>query len=203
MVAVLRRTTPTRRLVPAFGIAIMLAACGAPPEPLPTAPPEALVSAPPSGYAYPSGSAPSYAPSYPLPGASLPAVGYPRYPTLPTYPVTPLPTVTATRATPAPPPAPRCTNGPTAAQVLAVVKGKPGIPADEQLKVWDGPFCSKSWQFTTMGVGEKDNDKVDPLLVVTDGKPSALTVVEAGTDVCSDHVQNAAPPGIRVLACGF
>jgi hypothetical protein len=199
MNAVLRRTTPMRRLVPAIGVAVMLAACGAPPKPLPTAPPEPLVSAaPPSGYAYPSGPVPSY----PLPGASLPAVGYPRYPTLPTYPVPTLPTVTATPTTPGPAPAPRCTNGPTSAQVLAVVKGKPGIPTDEQLKVWDGPFCSKSWQFTTIGVGEKDNDKFDPLLVVTTGKPSALTVVEAGADVCSDHVQNAAPPGIRVLACG-
>jgi hypothetical protein len=38
--------------------------------------------------------------------------------------------------------------------------------------------------------------------VVTTGQPSALTVVEAGGDVCSSHVENAAPSGIRVLACG-
>ena len=189
----LRTTTLARRLLPAIGVVVMLAACGAPPEPLPTAPPEAFDSAaPPSGLG----------PSYPLSGGSLPANGYPTYPTLPTYPVPTLPTVAATPTTPAPAPAPRCTSGPSAAQILAVVKGKPGIPADQQLKVWDGPFCSGTWQFTTLGVGAKDNDQVDPLLVVTNGKPSALRVVEAGADVCSDHVQNASPPGIRVLACG-
>jgi hypothetical protein len=200
---VVRTTILARRLLPGIGLAMAIAACGSPPEPLPTGPPEAPAStapasAAPSVSAYPS----DPALSQPFPGGSLPAVGYPRHGTVPTYPVPTPPTAAVTPTPPPPSPAPRCTSGPTATQVLAAVRGKPGIPTGEQLRVWDGPFCAKTWQFTTMGVGEKGNDKVDPLLVVTTGKPSALTVVEAGADVCSDRVQRAAPPGIRVLACG-
>ena len=40
-------------------------------------------------------------------------------------------------------------------------------------------------------------------MVVATGKDATLTLVAAGSDVCSDQVQTAAPPGIRVLACGF
>jgi hypothetical protein len=67
-----------------------------------------------------------------------------------------------------------------------MVKGKPGIP-DSELAVHAGPYCSGSWQFTELELA---------------GKPAALTVVEAGADVCSDRVQHDAPPGIRVRACG-
>jgi len=86
--------------------------------------------------------------------------------------------------------------------VLAVIKGKPGIP-NEQLEVHDGPYCSGSWQFTALEIAGKSPDEVEPLLVVTTGKPTALTLVEAGADVCSLRVQQDAPPGIRVRACGF
>jgi hypothetical protein len=86
--------------------------------------------------------------------------------------------------------------------VLAIIKGKPGIP-DEALDVHAGPYCSGSWQFTEFEISGKSADEVEPLLVVTTGKPSALALVEAGADVCSDRVQGDAPPGIRVRACGF
>ena len=103
--------------------------------------------------------------------------------------------------TPPPTPAPRCTGGPTRAQVLAVVKGRAGMP-DEDLAVTEGPYCSGTWQFTIVGIAGQDDDAVEPLLVVTTGRPSALRVVEAGTDVCTDRVSADAPPGIRVRACG-
>jgi hypothetical protein len=67
--------------------------------------------------------------------------------------------------------------------VLAVVKGRPGIP-DDNLDVTEGPYCAGSWQFTILGIAGQDEDSVEPLLVVTSGRPSSLTVVEAGTDVC-------------------
>jgi hypothetical protein len=177
------------RLLPAVGAVVVLAGCGTPPEPLPTAPPKTygIPSAPPSGSGYPSGVVPSYPP---------PTGGFPAYPT-PTYPAYPTATTPTPAATTGPPPAPNCTNGPTKAQVLAVVKDNPGIPPNTRLVVQGGPYCAGTWQFTTLG-----KPGADPLAVVTNGKPTALKLVELGQDVCSDHVQHAAPVGIRVWACG-
>lgn len=126
-----------------------------------------------------------------------PVAPLPTYPTLPP----PAPRPATTPATTGPKPAAKCTSGPTGAQVLAVVRGKPGIP-DSELDVHAGPYCSGSWQFTELELAGKTEDQVEPLLVVTTGKPAALTLVEAGADVCSDRVQRDAPPGIRVRACG-
>jgi len=177
----------------------VLAGCGEPPQPLPTAPPEAHGVVP-SDSAVPSFAAPTM-PG--LPTGGLPPGGLPTYPAggLPTYPaVTTTPPTTPPSPTPSP--AAKCSSGPSGAQVLAVVKGKAGIP-DAQLEVHAGPYCSGSWQFTELEIVGKGDDEVDPLLVVTTGKPEALSLVEAGADVCSDRVQNEAPKGIRVRACGF
>jgi hypothetical protein len=173
--------------------AAVLAACGSPPRPLPTAPPPARVSAFPS--AQPS------LPGLPTTVVTPPPIAGPppTYPTLPPAATTRPPATTP--PTTGPKPAARCTSGPTGAQVLAAVAGRPGIP-DTQLDVHAGPYCSGSWQFTELELSGKTADQVDPLLVVTTGKPAALTVVEAGADVCSDQVQQA-PAGIRVRACGF
>jgi hypothetical protein len=186
MMAVLRVMAVVIRLAAA---AVLLAACGAPPEPLPTAPPEAAGSA----------AAPS---TYP-PAATTRAYPQPT-PTLaiPTYPTATLPTVTIAPTSPPPSPAPKCAHGPTAAQVIAVVRAQPGIPTGPTLDVKQGPFCAGRWQFSVVGEAGKTLDQVDPLLVVTTGRPSALSVVEAGADVCSSHVEDAAPTGIRVRACG-
>jgi hypothetical protein len=191
--AVLRITVLVARLLPVVGAMMVLGGCGEPPQPPPTGPPPDFSnpSSVPSG-GFPSGGVP--APTYSLPG------GYPTYqnPAYPTYPA--YPTVTPSSPAPTgPPPAPKCTNGPTAAQVLAAINGKPGIPESAKLVVKSGPYCGGTWQFTT--VGESGSD-FDPLQVVTNGKPSALKLIEAGADVCSDHVHDAAPTGIRVWACG-
>ena len=192
------------RLVAVALVAAVPAGCGSPPRPLPTAAPQG--SAQPAESTIPSFGVPS-APIGTLPPGAVPPGGLvtpPPLATLPTY--APYPTLTTTPPTtppsPTPSPAPKCTNGPTGAQVLAVVKGKPGIP-DEDLTVHAGPYCSGSWQFTELEIKGKDDDEVEPLLVVTTGKPSSLTLVEAGADVCSNRVQDDAPKGIRVRACGF
>jgi hypothetical protein len=199
MSPVLRVIAFAARLVPVVGALALLAACGSPPEPLPTGPPEVYGTGPaPSGAGgYPSGGAPSMPP----PTAGLPTAGYPTY-APPTYPTYPAPATSPPRPT-GPPPAPRCTSsGPTAAQVLAVVKAGGSFPAGTKPEVKQGPYCSGTWQFTVIGEVGKTLDQVDPLFAVTTGKPSSLKVQEAGADVCSDHVLSAAPPGIRVLACG-
>jgi hypothetical protein len=199
MSPVFRVTAFAARVVPVAGALALLAACGSPPEPLPTGPPEVYGTGPaPSGAgAYPSGGAPSMPP----PTAGLPTAGYPTY-APPTYPTYPAPATSPPRPT-GPPPAPRCTgSGPTGAQVLAVVKAGGNFPAGTRPEVKQGPYCSGTWQFTVIGAAGKTLDEVDPLFAVTTGKPASLKVEEAGADVCSDHVLSAAPPGIRVLACG-
>jgi hypothetical protein len=183
-------------------VAGLLAGCGAPPQPLPTSPPRVNGSGNPSGTAYPGGIVPTGLPTPTLGGLpttvpGLPAGGY-TPPVVPTTKPSPTPS-----PTPTVPPAPVCRNGPTAAQVLTVLAGAPGVPVGAELTVTAGPFCAGTWQFATVErKPDGANDKFEPLLVVTRGKPSALTLVEAGSDVCSDVVQKDAPPGIRVRACG-
>jgi hypothetical protein len=177
----------TRRFLPIVFGSALLVGCGSPPQPLPTAPPGPVGSGP-----------------LPSASAGIPsAIGaYPTMPTIPTIPVAPTTARTITpTTTPPPSPAGRCTSGPTRPQVLAVIKGRPGIP-DDDLAVTEGPYCAGSWQFTIVGIAGASDDAVEPLLVVTTGRPSALRVVEAGTDVCTDQVEDDAPPGIRVRACG-
>jgi hypothetical protein len=190
----------TRRLLPLICGLTLLAGCGSPPQPLPTAPPEPVGSGP-----LPSGSAglpPAGLPTAGLPTAGLPGGigGYPT-PTLPPGVVVPTITTRPPTTKPTPTPAKRCTSGPTPAQVLAVIKGRPGMP-DQELKVIEGPYCSGSWQFTIVGIAGASDEAEESLLVVTTGRPAALRVVEAGTDVCTERVEDDAPPGIRVRACG-
>ena len=199
MVAVSRAATPvaapSTRLLAVLGAVVLLSGCGAPPQPLPTGPPErygTATPAPASGYPTTAG----------LPPATYALPSYPVAPPVTRPPATFPPTTPTTPATTGPAPAPRCTDGPTPAQVLAVVRTQPGIPSGVALDVKDGPYCAGGWQFTVVGEYGKTLDQVDPLLVVTTGQPDALRVVEAGQDVCSDRVQTSAPPGIRVLACG-
>ncbi|RZU51086.1 hypothetical protein EV385_2885 [Krasilnikovia cinnamomea] len=138
-----------------------------------------------------------------VPSVSVPGVPAGGLPTgvAPTFP-TPPRTTAAPTTTPPPSPAGPCAKGPTGQQVLALINGKPGIP-DAPLKVAEGPFCAESWQFTTVRLAAENAEQDEPLFVVSRGKPSALRLVEAGADVCSDQVQADAPPGIRVRACGF
>ncbi|MET8150048.1 hypothetical protein ACIBSW_36135 [Actinoplanes sp. NPDC049668] len=193
-------------LVPVAGVLAaltLLAACGKPPEPPLSAPPDAPGNASAEASALPpSGVVPGLPTGLPT---VLPTAGVPTYPTagVPTYPTaTTLPTITTTPTTVRPTPAPRCVNGPTSQQVLTAVKGRPGVPATE-LKVIDGPFCAKTWQFTIVQIATADaNTPAEPLLVVTKGSPAKIKVIEAGTDVCSVKVRTEAPTGIRVWACG-
>lgn len=191
--------SPRTRLIPLLGVLALLSACGEPPQAMPTSPP----------YATPS---PSLAiPSLPI--GPLPTLtGYPTNPVTPGYPTyaTPpaFPTRTATTAptskspTPTPTHAARCTGQPTGAQILNLIKGKAGVP-NAALRVFEGPFCSGSWSFTTVAEVGSDTDEVDPLMVVATGRADPLGLVAAGSDVCIARVETEAPPGIRVLACGF
>jgi hypothetical protein len=142
-------------------------------------------------------------------GQSLPTI--PAYPTNHALPRgTAFPTGTATPTlpsgtkspTPTPSHAARCSGTPNRNQILNLINGKPGIPA-AALKVTEGPFCSGTWSFTTVALAAEDADVDERLSVVATGRGATLSLVAAGSDVCIDQVQTGAPPGIRVLACGF
>jgi hypothetical protein len=192
------------RLLALAGALTLLAACGEPPAPPLTAPPQASGGVIASGSALPLPSgftAPATVPTGGVPGL-LPTPPYVPPATLPPVTTTPprTTTTTTTRPTSTVPPAARCRSGPSAAQVLAVLEGFPGIP-EQELAVAAGPFCSGSWQFAEVQIADNPN-KAERLFVVTTGTPTALKVFEAGTDVCSTEVQTQAPAGIRVRACG-
>jgi hypothetical protein len=193
MVDVLRPAAPTLRLGLA-GTVLLLAACGAPPEPLPSGPPTPLRS---GGGPAGASAGPSAPPSVPFPTATnpLPGATFPTQPVIPTQPVPVVPTTT-----PPPTPAPLCAGSPTKQQMLKAVKGRPGIPS-EPLEVRFGPYCDQGWQFAILGIAGQDEDKVDPLLLLTKGRATSLRVVAAGADVC-DGSETSAPAGIKARACG-
>jgi hypothetical protein len=220
--------SPRTRFVPllsaallAGGVPLLLAACGEPPQPLPTSPPfSGVPSGQPSGSAPPAGLPGAGLPTatgVPLPTGLVPTPGYPGnqgypanqglggygYPPPPAVTTTTTP-VTTNSPTPTPSHAAKCTGTtqPTAAQMLALIKGKPGIPK-ETLKVFNGPYCADDWSLAAIGVAGKAQNKQDPLFAVAVGPGSSLQLVTAGSDVCNDPVQKDAPAGIRVLACGF
>lgn len=180
-----------------MGVLLLSAACGSPPEALPTGPtiPHAGGTLPPSGLAPP----PAVVTTPPLmtPTAATPP-GMPTY-TYPTRtPVTPSSSpATTTSPTPAPSYAPRCTGQPTGAQVVTLAKKSPAVP-DQNVTVLDGPFCGGDWSFTVIGM-----TGAEPLSVVTTGTGTTLTLVTVGTDVCNPRVRTQAPAGIRALACGY
>jgi hypothetical protein len=202
--AVSRPAPPRARRVAPWAVAAvgaaLLAGCGAPPEPLPTAPPRPAGSGSvaPSGGAYPTGTPGTTYPTGGLPTQTYP---YPTYPLPTTTPTTSRPTTSPTRSLP--PAAPRCTEGPSRQQVLDLIEEDPGIPDRKQPVVTEGPFCAGVWHFSVVGSAVADPEGDEPLLVVTRGKPASLTLVVAGTDVCTEQVEDDAPPGIRVRACGF
>lgn len=160
-----------RRLVPvALGAVLLAAGCGKPPDLLPQ-----------PGVPVPS---PSSQPSpTPLP--------------LPTG--TPLPAGSA-----APSPATSfsetyyvaCLGAPSGDQVIAAVRQKTRLlPRTGTITVPTGPLCSGTWQYTILQAPNRD-----PLLVVTRGTPTALTIVTAGSDVCTITVRTQAPAGLLAAA---
>lgn len=192
------------RFIPVASLAasalIVVAACGEPPQPLPTSPPYSPMASAAGSAGVPQGQ-PTLAATPPLllPTTAL-ATGV--VPTYPTYPVQTTTAPTTKSPTPTPSHAAKCSGEPTGAQILTLIKGKSGIPT-ATLKVNQGPYCSGDWSFTTVGISGQNADQLDPLMVVATGKGSTLGLVAAGSDVCNNQVQTYAPSGIRVLACGF
>jgi hypothetical protein len=117
-------------------------------------------------------------------------------------PTAPLPAVPTTpSATPSPSTFPEsyvspCDGKPSAAQVIAVVRRQPSLLASgASVSAIVGPLCAGSWQYTVLSVTDHE-----PMQVVTKGRPSSLTFVTAGTNVCTVDVRAAAPVALLSTA---
>jgi hypothetical protein len=87
-----------------------------------------------------------------------------------------------------------CNGKPTGAQVVALLRRAGVLPAQVQATVTNGPLCAGTWQYTEVSMSG-----AEPIDVVTRGRPEALDLVTAGTEVCTKGVRAAAPYGIRSL----
>jgi len=111
---------------------------------------------------------------------SAPDDGYPT--ANPGYP-TELPTPTAPPDTVAV----SCAGKPTGGQVIAALRRDRNLlPAGVTPVVVTGPLCAGTWQYTVLSVPDHD-----ALQVVTRGAAASLTVVTAGTYVCTPAVTMA------------
>lgn len=89
-----------------------------------------------------------------------------------------------------------CLGRPSGEQVVAAVRAKTNLlPRNGTIGVTTGPLCSGTWQYTILQAPNKD-----PLLVVTKGTPTALSIVTAGSDVCTITVRTQAPAGLLSAA---
>jgi len=122
------------------------------------------------------------------PGGAVPLPSLPvnQRPTLPAGPTTPVfPEHTAVP----------CAGHPTGQQIVALLRRTTSLlPASGTVTLGTGPLCSGTWQYSILLVPEHD-----PLQVVTEGAPSSLRLVTAGTDVCTIAVRATAPAGIRAV----
>jgi hypothetical protein len=91
-----------------------------------------------------------------------------------------------------------CQGKPNGDQVVALLRRSSSLlPRDVRVTVpAPGPLCAGDWQYTVLQIADQE-----PLQVVSRGPASALTLVTAGTDVCSIPVRTAAPAGVRTAAC--
>jgi hypothetical protein len=133
----------------------------------------------------------------PKPGVPVPAAS--TSPTPAALPPSFNPTPSGLPSSPAPFPeafATECLGRPSLDQVIAMVRRTSQIlPTGAKVTAVTGPLCAGSWQYTVVQVPDRE-----PLQVVSKGAPSALTMVTAGTDICTIEVRNSAPAGIRIAA---
>ncbi|HKT02472.1 MAG TPA: hypothetical protein VJT31_23335, partial [Rugosimonospora sp.] len=84
-----------------------------------------------------------------------------------------------------------CGGYPAVGRIIALLRRNQVVPASSALTASIGPLCAGGWQYTVFTSAGRE-----PLQVVTQGAPASLTLVTAGTDVCTPLVQTQAPAGI-------
>jgi hypothetical protein len=88
-----------------------------------------------------------------------------------------------------------CAGYPQASRVIALMRSKQVISRSASVVASVGPLCAGSWQYTVLNEPNRE-----PLQVITQGRPTSLQLVTAGTDVCTPLVRTQAPPGILTVA---
>jgi hypothetical protein len=88
-----------------------------------------------------------------------------------------------------------CNGYPSVSKVVSLLRRKQVIGAGANPTALVGPLCAGGWQYTVLSESGRE-----PLQVVTQGTPNALTLVTAGTDVCTPMVRTQAPSGIQSVA---
>jgi hypothetical protein len=88
-----------------------------------------------------------------------------------------------------------CEGNPSSDEIIALARRAGLLPRTGAVTVAKGPVCAGSWQYTIVNVPGKE-----PLQIVSRGTPDNLTMVTAGTDVCTIQVRTEAPAGIRNAA---
>jgi hypothetical protein len=162
---------PLARAVALFGCVVVLLGCGRPPELDPG--PGTPVPRPLTS-ATPTPSPSVIPPSPPFPPSATGSVA---------------PTFSEAYAV-------SCAGYPSGEEVIALLRRTPGLLSRSvRVTVRTGPLCAGSWQYTVVAVAGRE-----PLAAVTRGRPGALRLVTAGTDVCSIPVRTGAPAGIRDAA---
>ncbi|MFI1196929.1 hypothetical protein ACH4T9_27230 [Micromonospora sp. NPDC020750] len=135
----------------------------------------------------------------PAPTATAGASAGPTTPATATVPPVPVPPSPAVPSPTAGPDlvATACREGPSGDRVITLLRGSADVlPRAVGVRVRTGPLCAGDWQYTVLQVTGHEE-----LQVVTRGRPGALELVTAGTDVCTIEVRVAGPTGIRTLAC--
>ncbi|WP_413775699.1 hypothetical protein [Micromonospora sp. RTGN7] len=131
----------------------------------------------------------------PVPSVTAGASASPTPPATPVIPVPPPPAAPPTAN--ADLVATACREGPSGDRVITLLRSSAGVlPRSVGVRVRIGPLCAGDWQYTVLRVTGHEE-----LQVVTRGRPGALELVTAGTDVCTIEVRVAGPTGIRTLAC--
>jgi hypothetical protein len=129
-------------------------------------------------------------------GSSAPAAPtvVPR-PTPATLPALPLPATPGSAAGFPADSAVACAGKPGADRVVSLLRARRIVEDTATPTARLGPLCAGTWQYTVLSVPGRE-----PLQVVTQGPPTGLVLVTAGTDVCTPEVRVQAPPGIVAAA---
>jgi hypothetical protein len=130
------------------------------------------------------------------PAATEPAPSAPP-PVVPLRPLTPSPSATTAAGFPEGS-AVSCAGRPGVDGIVALLRAQGVLDRTTTVSARVGPLCAGTWQYTVLAVPQRE-----PLQVVSQGQPTALVLVTAGTDVCTDRVRAQAPAGIVTAAhCG-
>jgi hypothetical protein len=79
--------------------------------------------------------------------------------------------------------------------MITLLKRRGLLPSSYRAQGAVGPLCAGTWQWIGLDTSN------GPLQAVSQISGNTLSLVTAGTDVCSIEVRAGAPTGVRAIAC--